>query len=108
MMSIYDLEKQATPKPWQKAEAGAIEPAGHYSHRVFAINDAVVAPANGYGEFADEARSNAALIAHCRNNFLKALEFVKAHEPCMGCSGSDTLACGETKCLIAELEEVET
>ena len=59
------------------------------------------------GYSGEERRMMDWLEEHCTDNFMRALEFINRHEPCMGCSGNDMLACGEDKCVLVELEKVK-
>jgi len=76
-MTVYELEKQATPAPWKPADRPDISDDGIECLRVFSISDAEIAPLNAYGECSSRMRANAKLAAHCRNHFLRALEALK-------------------------------
>lgn len=62
-MTIYDLEKQATPMPWTVNESDPSWPMHSYEldGQFFTVVE----------------RANAKLSAHCRNHFMEALEALK-------------------------------
>jgi len=92
-MNIYELEKRATPGEI------AVEKIGTAPKVFFTLEDTL-----GY-EIADicgdKAEYDARLLAHCRNNYIKALEALK--------SRNDDCDCGHCHwCVqIKELEEVK-
>ena len=96
-MNIYELEKQATPGPL----AVTNDCCGYAALAMTEMGESV------FGGCGDKGDANVRFAAHCRNNFMRALEFIKDHGPCNGCSGRDDHMCGRDECLIAELEEVK-
>ena len=103
-MNIYELEKQATPGPWSRCPHtvdGVLGyPTGdHMGSRTVSIGSCCNIPISQRSE-------NAALITHCRNNFMKALEALKEergyHKEHGRIGRADQLSE-----LIAELEEVK-
>ena len=97
-MNIYNLEKQATPAPWTVDEAQPSWPMHDLEH------DGVW--------FTNLEESNAVLAAHCRNNFMKALEALKqldtmCREDSRFMVTSDGRVHDLVERTIAELEEVK-
>jgi len=91
-MNVYDLEKQATPALWC-ADAMVMATTGTpTSKRMLGslISDTYDLP---------RSVADAAYAAHCRNNFMKALEAL--NEQC------DLTGCPKLRALITELEEVK-
>ena len=70
-MNVYELEKQATPEPWP-----LMENAADSDMAAFVITDGMVR-LMADPRHPSEARANAKLLAHCRNNFMRALEALK-------------------------------
>jgi len=97
-MTIYELEKQATPGPLERHPCN-IEPRNALTVR--SADNRCYTVALVYD------KKDAVRLQHCANNFLRLLEFTKSHGPCNGCSGQKDLMCGSKKCLITELEEVK-
>ena len=64
-MNIYELEKQATPGPWRKSrgEFPTIVTGKHCIGHFYGTNESVCIDTR--------------LAAHCRNNFMRALEALK-------------------------------
>ena len=62
-MNYYELEKQATPKPWKSVDAQPSWP----------MHDNAL---DG-SWFTKEEKANALIAAHCRNHFMEALAVVK-------------------------------
>lgn len=77
-MNIDELKKQVTPGEWKAGNCEVTMTGGYFSHRVFSISDAPIAPANGYGERPAEATANAKLIAHYHNTTPELLAAAKA------------------------------
>ena len=117
-MNIYELEKQATPGPWEVGE----EPDGSL-HTARFLRQAV--PFNKFGgkhrvtgsyEFEGSRTGthsgpwvgveDARLAVHCRNNFMRALDWMKRYQQHQSCDQLDDLNI-ELDPLIAELEAVE-
>ena len=108
-MNIYEIEKRATPGPWMASEGWNIgERLDH---------DVVTTCEEGGGEVVAEVLKdpcshqlasmiNAKLIAHCRNNFLRALEALKNCETKLHDEGF-YLEADFLHGKIKELEEVE-
>jgi len=105
-VNIYELEKQATPGPWSRCPHTIDGVLGYptgdpMGSRTVSIGSCCNIPITQRSE-------NAALIAHCRNNFMKALEALKR------VASLDILVYGmsadfhrEVRQLVAELEEVK-
>ena len=103
-MNIYELEKQATPGPLQ-------------SWTCESTDDSTIGltPANPPQEWCAYVegyrhKEAAALLAHCRNNFMKALEALKKTYGLANLwEGDDTERewAAEVEILIKELEEVK-
>jgi hypothetical protein len=72
-MNVYDLEKKATPAPW------VVLP-GSNQKEIGTLGEGTVLVSKHHPPWEDcEPRciANSALAAHCRNNFMKALEALK-------------------------------
>ena len=107
-MTIYEIEKQATPAPWKPADLPDISGNGIECLRVFSISDAEIAPLNAYGECSSRMRANAKLTAHCRNNFIPAMEALREVADMIQYETSfDSPAYKRCWELITELEEVK-
>jgi hypothetical protein len=65
MTTIYELEAQATPKPWVLTGGFTLS----HRHRYVAQFDATHEP--------QTAAADSALTAHCRNNYMEALAALK-------------------------------
>lgn len=94
-MTIYELEKQATPKPWT----------------IDVDYDAIllIAPEGGILAHTYGPAEDLELAAHCRNNFLRALEALKEEHENHHAKDENHgtgIYCSVCK-LIAELENVE-
>lgn len=92
-MNIYELEKLATPGAIQK-----------YGNKLRIIGHGVLAIV-----LDDPPNHDTHLLAHCRNNFMRALEMLK--QGVADFENSDTNAAvtwaDRAKALITELEEVK-
>lgn len=109
-MNIYELEGQATPGPWSQCphtiDSVLGYPTGdHMGSRTVSCGSCCNIPITQRSE-------NAALIVHCRNNFMRALETLKAlaesqkhNQENIDCS--TIMNCDAIDELIAELEEVK-
>lgn len=110
-MNIYDLEKQASPGPWFVQRRNTRS----YGN----LPEVMSTPTQGItGVLLHNGDVNAALIVHCRNNFVKALKFVRDNKPdCHTCSDIENCdkwfdgECSDMKKwakLVKELEQVKT
>lgn len=108
-MNIYELEKQATPGPLM-----------HRGEGTLAFDDGHCRIIYHRASTKKQDAATAALLAHCRNNFMRALEAlqqandrIKAeHGWCVSSVGhlDDCAVCEQARendALIAELEEVK-
>lgn len=82
MTTIYELEKQATPGPWG-AQLNGREIYPHPSPpgtRIAELSRRDLSPEGVHKPFGEDkqAGANSKLLLHCRNNFMKALEALKA------------------------------
>jgi len=100
-VNIYELEKQATPGPLQ-------------SWTCESTDDSTIGltPANPPQEWCAYVegyrhKEAAALLAHCRNNFMKALEALKCVADCRSADEAHDIIVNQFPELIAELEEVK-
>lgn len=96
-MNIYELEKRATPGPWFGTQSSVL---GRTAPEVTRETHICSTDENWLPH--SEQDANGALIRHCRNNFMKALEALKNEERICG----DARHKGTLRKLIAELEEV--
>ena len=110
IVDIYELEKQATPGPLvvgQKRDTyytvhGCGATIGHFESLV----DRDQVSEHSFRTKVEEARANAALLAHCRNHFMEALQLLKDFWPVVEHAGhEDDMA--RYKAEIAKLEDVK-
>lgn len=74
-MNIYELDKLATPRPYTEMLSTAVN---YQEKRLVVGPDGVLVVAQCYScPKVSDAHYSAALIVHCCNNFLKALEGLK-------------------------------
>lgn len=96
-MNIYELEKNSTPAPWFVDDAQPSWP----------MQRDILVESSWY---TTEQKNNAILSAHCRNNFMKALEALRRladqEDDNYRLSGSKHPSNDGTWKLIEELEEV--
>ena len=101
MTTIYELEKQATPGPFARAD---FEDYPGDPHSVCRMAE----PDRRIAELVTENEADDLLWVHCRNRFMEALEALKEKghdEGCMATIGG-RCECGFNK-LIKKLETVE-
>lgn len=101
-MKIYDLDKQATPGPLVVFDRPGIGLTIGWREGDKEGPTCTMRWTDGLNQRVEDCKkADAALLAHCRNNFIRALEALK--------SRNDDCDCGECHwCkLIAELEEVK-
>lgn len=109
-MTIYELEKQATPGPWYKHEHVPFLYVGENIPKT-QTSRSWVASFFMWGA-GRRNQENARLSAHCRNNFMRALEALKVEHGALemvkqNALSTPTCPSGCPVCeLIAELEEV--
>lgn len=109
-MNIYELEKLATPGPWFGTQSSVL---GRTAPEVTRETHICSTDENWLPH--SEQDANGALIRHCRNNFMKALEALKYMVRFAECNGM--LNCHDepqeycevcrARKVIAELEEVK-
>ena len=111
-MNIYELEKQATPGPLvvkgiadRRMSTDATLVAFTPKHN----NPRYVARVYGEGVMSNlcaERDANAKLLAHCRNNFVRAVEALKQISK-ETVNGQQSLAASVALGILPELEELE-
>ena len=105
-MNIYELEKQATPGPWAK-ERHTLDGVD-VPHLDGPMGSCCVSVGGNCNVPITQRSENALLIAHCRNNFMTALEALK-NEVAIRFHDEDAKFYDKEslKILIKELEEVK-
>ena len=75
-MTVYELDKQATPGPWSLIRYANEPHDDEFMGRISHNEDEVYRGPFSFSGLRNDA--NAQLLVHCRNHFLKALEALKA------------------------------
>lgn len=105
MKNVYEVEAEATDGPWGH-ESGVVTCADDGEHIGSFLTNTLAENQPGYHR--KNGRASAAYAAHCRNNFMKALNALKAeHDLHRGYTGGPCYSGCKTCILIKELEEVK-
>ena len=104
-MNIYELEKKATPGPLMWSRAGSFGRVSRWDIQRDTQTVACVYSITGLES--DPRKADAQLLAHCRNNFMKALEALKCVADCRSADEAHDIIVNQFPELIAELEDVK-